>query len=206
MPDQQPEAVRLESLWRGDFGNQYVERNVDAGAARRDFWQGHLDRFPATSALEVGCNMGANLRHLVDLMPATNVWGLDVNEASLEHLHTTHPRINGGWGVARDLPFRDRHFDLVFTVAVLIHQPEETLALAMAEMVRCSRRWIAAVEYVSDDTQVVDYRGQHRAFFKRDYGRVFTELFPELTLVHDGELTRADGFDDGMGYWVLERR
>jgi pseudaminic acid biosynthesis-associated methylase len=196
------EAARLEELWSGDFGDQYVERNAAAGEARAPFWSDFLQRFPARRALEVGCNVGANLRHLDAVVDA---WGVDVNRRSLELLHERLPRVNAGWATARDLPFRDGWFDLTFTVAVLIHQPEDTLALAMAELVRCSRRWVLAVEYTATDVTVVDYRGQRDAFFKRDYGARFRSLFPELIVREEGELTKAQGFDDGLGYWVLEK-
>lgn len=202
--DNRPEALRLEALWRGDFGNQYVERNIQAGAARRQFWDSHLGRFPATRVLEVGCNVGANLQHIVEMVPSHEVWGVDVNDTSVRLLHQQLPSVNAGWGIARELPFRDGWFDLVFTIAVLIHQPENTLPLAMAEMVRCSRRWVCCIEYTAPKTVEVDYRDQRGAFFKRDYGRLFGELFPELRLVHKAELTKAHGFDDGLGYLVFE--
>jgi len=196
------EAARLERLWGGDFGDQYVDRNVEAGGGRAAFWAELLRETGAQRVLEVGCNVGANLRHLASL---PDVWGVDVNRKSLETLHQRLPVVSSGWGVARDLPFRDGWFDLTFTVAVLIHQPEDTLALAMSELVRCSRRWVLAVEYVADETTVVDYRGQRDAFFKRDYGARFTSLFPELELVRSGALTKAEGFDDGLGLWLLRR-
>ena len=199
------EAVRLESLWRGDFGDAYVERNAAAGGGRATFWAKHFAGFPARRVLEVGCNVGANLRHVADHVPPGEVWGVDVNDKSLELLRTELPTVNSGWAVARELPFRDGWFDLVFTVAVLIHQPEETLPLAVAEMVRCSRRYVCCIEYVADDTTVVDYRGQHRAFFKRDYAEVVGALYPELALRHHGTASKADGFDDGMGYYVFEK-
>jgi len=197
-----PEAIRLEELWSGDFGDGYVERNAGAGDARGPFWASLLDRYPARRILEVGCNVGANLQHLVG--EDRDIWGVDVNRTAIAQLHDRLPEVGGGWGTARDLPFRDRRFDLVFTVAVLIHQPEDALALAMAELVRCSRHWVLAIEYVADATTVVDYRGQTDAFFKRDYGRIFTSLFPDAHIVQQGELSKADGFDDGLGYWVVD--
>lgn len=205
MTTERAEASRLEDLWRGEFGDAYVERNVEAGGGRAAFWAEHFERFPATRVLEVGCNVGANLRHVATHVPPADVWGLDVNDKSLEVLRGQLPTVNSGWGVARDLPFRDGWFDLVFTVAVLIHQPEETLPLAMAEMVRCSRRYVCCIEYIADDTTVVDYRGQHRAFFKREYSRLFTEIYPDLSIVAAAPLTKDDGFDDGLGYYVFEK-
>ena len=57
-----PDAARLEALWSGEFGDAYTERNTAAGEGRRRFWRATLDEFPAARVLEVGCNLGANLR------------------------------------------------------------------------------------------------------------------------------------------------
>jgi hypothetical protein len=32
-------AERLEGLWAGDFGDEYVERNIEAAAGRGEFWR-----------------------------------------------------------------------------------------------------------------------------------------------------------------------
>ena len=32
------EIERLEQIWRGDFGDEYVTRNLDTYAAREPFW------------------------------------------------------------------------------------------------------------------------------------------------------------------------
>ena len=93
---------------------------------------------------------------------------------------------------ARELPVADRSVDLVFTMGVLIHQPEETLVKVMSEMVRVSRRYVLCGEYYDATTVEVPYRGHEGALFRRDYGGLFEELFPyELQLVRQGFL------DDG---------
>jgi hypothetical protein len=105
---------------------------------------------------------------------------------------------------ARDLPFRDHWFDLVFTMGVLIHQPESTLPLVMSEIVRCSRRFVLCGEYYAEQTTEVPYRGQEGALFKRDYGRLYRELFPELKLVRQQFLGRDEGWDD-VTVWLFEK-
>lgn len=127
-----------------------------------------------------------------------------MNEKALAILATRVPGVNAVWSPARELPFRDRWFDLVFTMGVLIHQPEAILPLVMAEMVRCSRRWVLCVEYHAEETVEVPYRGQEGALFKRNYRRLFLELFPELTLRSEGFLGREEGWDDVT--WSLFER
>ena len=60
---------------------------------------------------------------------------------------------------ARDLPVGDRSIDFVFTMGVLIHQPEETLDKVMSEMVRASSRYVFCGEYFDTETVEVPYRG-----------------------------------------------
>jgi pseudaminic acid biosynthesis-associated methylase len=198
------EALRLEQLWGGEFGDAYVERNREAWKKREAFWGELLSEFPAERALEVGCNVGANLHWVAERLRPENVFGVDVNLKALAELRQRMPGVNAVAAAGRDLPFRDRWFDLTFTMGVLIHQPEETLPLVMAEVVRCSRRYVLCGEYFADSTVEVAYRGQSGALFKRDYRRLYQELFPELRLRKTGFLGRDAGWDD-VTYWVFEK-
>ncbi len=200
------EVERLEDLWSGDFGDQYVERNKDCFAGRDVFWNGVMDMLRPKSVLEVGCNVGSNLRWIAQRVPPRDVVGTDVNERSLALLRSRHPQVNALWAPARDLPFRDARFDLVFTLTVLIHLPPEILPLAMAEVVRCSSRYVFCGEFYAEEPTEVTYRGQAGALFKRDFGAMYQRLFPELVLLKQGFLARADGgvWDD-VTYWIFEK-
>jgi pseudaminic acid biosynthesis-associated methylase len=202
-PERRSETERLEELWSDEFGDAYVERNVAAGEGRDAFWHGLIDRLAPATVLEIGCNVGANLRWIVDRVPPRAVYGIDVNESALRAIRE-RLGVNAVWSPARELPFRDRLFDLVFTAGVLIHQPETTLPLVMGEAVRTSRRHVLALEYAATETVEVPYRGQERALFKRDYGRLYSELYPELELVDQGELGRSEGWDD-VTWWLFRR-
>ncbi len=199
------EAKRLENLWGGEFGDSYVERNREAGRRRGPFWESILTQFPVNNVLEVGCNVGANLYWIASYLPSKYIYGVDINQKALVEIRKTLPEVNTLWGLARELPFRDRWFDLVFTMGVLIHQPESTLPLVMSEIVRCSRRYILCGEYYSKETIEIPYRGQQKALFKRDYGKIYQELFPELQLCKQGFLGREDGWDD-VTYWMFEKK
>lgn len=199
-----PEVQRLEELWAGEFGDAYTERNREAGDARAPFWQMVFSECEIHNVLEVGCNLGANLRWVIRHVPPQQVYGVDINVKALEELRRLLPGVNAMWTPARELPFRDRWFDLVFTIGVLIHQPESTLPLVMAEIYRCARRYILCGEYFAAQTTEVPYRGQAGALFKRDYGRLYQELFPELKLRKQGFLSRAEGWDD-VTYWLFEK-
>lgn len=204
MNERTPEAIRLEQLWSGAFGDAYVERNRTAGDVREAFWSGLLQQIEVRRALEVGCNLGANLRWVAARVEPRQVFGVDINLKALEAIHQSLPAVNAIYGQARELPFRDRWFDLVFTMGVLIHQPDSTLPLVMSEIVRCSRRYVLCAEYHATETTEVPYRDQPGALFKRDYGRLYLELFPELRQVSTGFLGRDEGWDD-VTYWLFEK-
>ena len=201
---QDSEAKRLEQLWGSDFGNAYVERNIDAANGREQFWTKALSKYPVRYALEVGCNIGANLRWICEALPQRDVYGVDVNERALVQIRSSLPGINAIWSPARALPFRDGLFDLVFTSGVLIHQPEITLPLVMSEIVRCSQRYILCMEYFSEETVEVSYRGEMGALFKRNYGQMYSEMFPELQLLEQDFLGRDQGWDE-VTYWLFEK-
>lgn len=204
MVNTEPEARRLEQLWGGDFGNAYVDRNREARAHREPFWTKIVTETAPQRVLEVGCNLGANLSWIAAQIGPENVTGVDVNLNALKELSRAVPGVNLQWSPGRELPFRDRWFDLTFTMGVLIHQPESTLPLVMAEIVRCSRKYVLCGEYYSEQTVEVPYRDQEGALFKRDYGRIYQELFPELQLRTTGFLSKAEGWDD-VTYWLFEK-
>lgn len=198
------EAERLEALWSGSFGDDYVERNAGSYDARESFWTDLIGRARPARVLEVGCNVGGNLRWIEPQVGAGDLYGVDVNLGAISRLRQELPTVNSLWAPGRDLPFRDRMFDLVFTMGVLIHQPDTTLPRLMAEMVRCSNRYVLCGEYFAEVDTEVPYRGVEGALFKRDYGGRFAEMFPELELVDTGFLSRDDGWDD-VTWWLFVR-
>ena len=196
------EAERLERLWSGEFGNAYLDRNSGPDS-RGPFWRQLLDRYPIERVLEVGCNIGGNLQWIVEKVPPRQVYGIDVNEKALATVRN-RLQVNATWSLARELPFRDRWFDLVFTAGVLIHQPEEALAEVMSEIVRCSGRYVLCMEYFAEDTVEVPYREQKGALFKRDYGKMYSQSFSHLRLLEQGFLAKDQGWDD-ITWWIFEK-
>jgi pseudaminic acid biosynthesis-associated methylase len=198
------EAARLEELWAGEFGDAYVERNAVLDARREEFWRTLLASTSIRTVLEVGCGQGGNLRPISAVLEPKDVWGVDVNAQAIERAKRNAPGTNVIHSVARDLPFGDGQFDLVFTAGVLIHQPDETLPDVMAEIVRCARRYVLWIEYHAPETVEVPYRGAPGSLFKRDYGRLYAEQFPDLTVQAEGFLAPEQGFDRGT-WQLLER-
>lgn len=189
------EARRLESLWSGDFGDAYAERNRAAYAGRAAFWRRFLDTYRPASTLEVGCNLGGNLRYFAD-RPV----GIDINHGALAAMRADFPNILAARAAARALPFADGTFDLVFTAGVLIHQPPAILPAVVTEIARCARRLVLCAEYYAPEPTEISYRGQSGALFKRDFGALYRDL--GLRQIDTGFLSRADGWDD-VTWWVF---
>ena len=200
------EAARLEELWSGEFGDQYVDRNIVAGEGREPFWQETVDRLEVGSVLEVGCNVGANLRWIAPRIGAENTHGVDINEKALEIAREQIPGVDVRRAAARELPFEDGAVDLAFTTGVLIHQPPDELDAVMHEIVRVSRRYVICGEYFAEEQIEIPYRGERGALFKLDFGARYQELHPELELIDQRFLSRDDGPWDDLTVWTFEKR
>ncbi len=200
------ETERLEGLWSGEFGDEYVDRNLGSYEVRAPFWRALTDELAPAGVLEVGCNVGGNLQWMAGAVPPEQTFGVDVNRKALELMEARIPGVQAVLGSARTLPFDDASIDLVFTMGVLIHQPEESLPAVMDEMVRVSRRYLLCGEYFDTSTVEVAYRGHEGALFRRDYGALFESRFPdELEFVRKGFLGRDAGWDD-ITWWLFRRR
>src|SRR5688572_27203597 len=100
------ETERLEALWAGEVGDDYVERNRQAGEGRDSFWKPALERLVGVgSAVEIGCNVGGNLRWIAEQVGGENVAGIDINAAALEIIREVIPGIDARHGAARELPW-----------------------------------------------------------------------------------------------------
>lgn len=203
--DEKADAERLEQLWRGDYGDEWSDRSLGMYGTRQPVWDAFMQRLQPHRVLEVGCNVGGNLRWIAPHVPPGAVYGIDVNRHSLDLIHDFVPDANVLVASARDLPFRDAYFDLVFTVGVLIHHPDEALTAAIHELVRVSSRYVLAIEMYAEEATEIPHRGIQNAILKRDYGRIIQETAPGLALVDTGFLSVEDGFDS-LNWWLFEKR
>lgn len=193
------EAERLESAWAGEFGNNYSLRNR-CWLHRRPFWRKIIKETNPESVLEVGCNIGNNLVCIVG--NGRHLCGVDVNQTAIDQakkrLHNAVLSVNS----ATALPWKTLSFDLVFTMGLLIHIPDESIHTVMSEIVRVSSQWILCAEYHSRDGEEVKYRDLPSSLFKRNYKELYLK-FP-LVLHQEGFLGGDQGFDDLT--WQLFRK
>lgn len=206
-------TIEQLSDWKGAFGDAYVERNTPTPeilASRLRMWSRLLEAFGSdspSSILEIGCNLGLNLRALKQLTSA-RLAGLEPNAKARQRLvedGVLAPDLVSD-GDATRLPFPDDAFDLVFTSGVLIHINPDQLASAYREMYRVSARYLLSVEYCSEQPVSVRYRGRDDLLFKRDFGTLWLETFPDLRVRDYGFFWRAVTGVDNLNWWLLEKR
>lgn len=207
------ESNKQISAWRGEFGDNYVDRNTSNPerfrALTTSFGQ-ILDRIhgaPPASILEVGANIGNNLAaikavsgaelHAVE--PNAKARGLlaESGRVAPENIHDA---------MANSLPFADNSIDLVFTSGVLIHIPEEDLESVYRDIHRVASKYILSIEYFSPTPTRIQYRGETDLLFKRDFGGYWLDLFDDMEPVANGFLwKRTTGLDD-LNWWLFAKR
>ncbi len=206
------DTEKQESLWRGTFGDDYIDRNVvsdDRLAALTKHWARILrstDGAPPQSIAEVGANIGLNLRALRRLTQAS-LYGVEPNAKARARLieDGVVPADQAIDGLAQSIPLADKAVDLAFTAGVLIHIHPENLLAACREIHRISGRYIICIEYFADKPEEVFYRGETEALFKRDFGAFYLENFPGLKVCDYGFTWKQTTGLDNLTWWVFEK-
>lgn len=208
-------AVQTEQIdfWRGQFGDTYIGRNcADAEflRARVAMWSAIMDGTkgaPPASILEVGSNIGNNLRALRALTSA-QLWAVEPNAQARAQL------VKDGVveadkavdAVAQAIPLKDQAVDMAFTCGVLIHIHPDDLLASCQEIYRVASRYIACVEYFSDKPEMIPYRGHNDRLFKRDFGGFWLDNFPDLRVIDYGFLWKRVTGLDNLTWWLFEKR
>jgi pseudaminic acid biosynthesis-associated methylase len=199
-----PSAVEPETaqttVWKGDFGREYTDRNTfdmaaleelyrkNYGVTRKKINQESLsDIAKAASFLEIGCNTGNQLL-LLQQMGYSNLSGIELQPYAIEIARRRLPDVSLKLGSALAIPHADSSFDVVFTSGVLIHVSPHDLPRALGEIHRCSRKFIWGFEYYAPEVTEVNYRSHRELLWKMDYARAYLERFPDLELVGEQRL------------------
>ena len=189
-------TTKQEHFWSGDFGRHYTDRNSwdlagwdqeyrnkwgQSKLAMNERFLGHLDR--SSRILEVGCNSGMQLRGLQE-NGFHNLYGVEIQPYAVQRAKEFTEGANIVQGSGLDLPFKDGFFDIVCTNGVLIHISPDDLPTVMAEMMRCSKKYIWGFEYYTPEIATIKYRDNVGYAWKGDYAQLFMDQFPgQLRLV-----------------------
>lgn len=191
-----PRASREDThdYWRSpDDGVNAPREYLEArGQASSEFLLSIVRRYaePAASILEIGCNAGRNLEHL-RRAGYRSLTGVEISASAVEHLQMELPELADvatiQVGSAEELlpQMADGQFDLVFTMAVLVHVHPESSRL-FEEIERVSASTLIAIE----DEETVSPR-----HFKRRYRELFEGLgMREVEAIPCGEATGLPSF------------
>jgi pseudaminic acid biosynthesis-associated methylase len=201
-------ATEQESFWAGEFGDDYTARNRGAQwvASNLALFAKILDRTRNVhSVLELGANIGLNLRALRQLLPAAQLAAVEINQKAIKELEqiqgtTVHH--------ASILDFQPpQKFDLVFIKGVLIHINPDKLADVYDLMFAASQRYLCVAEYYNPSPVAIPYRGHADRLFKRDFAGELLKRHPSLNLVDYGFAYHGDpNFpQDDITWFLLEK-
>ena len=198
--------------WRSEFGVAYIERNsatperVQQRADAMSKILDHIDDALPQSIIEVGANVGLNLRALKVVVGAELI-AVEPNYAARKILSADGvlPADHIFDGTADALPLEDASVDLVLTSAVLIHVPDELLEASYREIHRVAKRYILCLEYFSPNPVAIHYRGRDDMLYKRDYGGLWLDWYPDLELIADGFFWKRTTGLDNVNWWLFRK-
>lgn len=118
----------------GYGGYKYDGRWVKVAERLRDYY----GLTSESSVLDIGCAKGFLLHDLRQVIPGIEVVGIDISQYAVENaMEDVKPFI--AIRNARELPFRDKYFDLVISLTTLHNLPIEECKQALREVQRVSR-------------------------------------------------------------------
>ena len=199
-----------EAFWAGDFGTEYIGRNQGDTllASNLDFFAKSLRMAHGVgSCLEVGANIGMNLKALRLLHPSIEAHGVEINADAAAQLR----EVVGDECVHETsiLDFSpDREWDLALIKGVLIHMNPDVLPTIYEKLVAATSRYLLVAEYYNPVPVAISYRDHTDRLFKRDFAGEILDLYPEMELVDYGFAYHRDqNFPhDDITWFLMEKR
>ena len=198
-----------ESFWAGKFGTDYIDRNngEDILASNLIFFSKALKQTKKiTSCIELGANIGMNLKALKLLYPGLNIDAVEINQQACLELekvvgktHTFNKSI---------FDFNTKlYYELVLIKGVLIHINPKRLSDIYEKLYQLSNRYILIAEYYNPSPVAINYRGHNDRLFKRDFAGEFLNKFSNLNLVDYGFIYHRDqNFpQDDITWFLIEK-
>ncbi|MES2903782.1 MAG: pseudaminic acid biosynthesis-associated methylase [Pseudomonadota bacterium] len=198
-----------EGFWAGSFGADYIARNRsdELLAANLQFFGKCLARAGRIgSFVELGANVGMNLRALKVLYPAARLNAVEINETAAGELASVVGGENVHVGSIFDWTPAQKS-ELAFTKGVLIHINPGELAAAYDKLYEASARFILVAEYYNPAPVAIPYRGHDDRLFKRDFAGEMLDRFGDLRLIDYGFAYRRDPAfpQDDISWFLLEK-
>jgi pseudaminic acid biosynthesis-associated methylase len=203
------ERTEQEEFWSGSFGHDYMARNnsdhmlannlrVFSNILRNTGYLG--------SVLELGANVGMNLRALSLLFPGQEQYAVEINPSASEVLRALLGRDQVFEGSVREFSAH-RKWELVLIKGVLIHLNPDSLEETYRILAGASGRYVLISEYYNPEPVSVTYRGHKDRLYKRDFAGEFLDANRDFRLVDYRFDYRREypGLNDDMTTFLLER-
>jgi pseudaminic acid biosynthesis-associated methylase len=203
-------ATPQESFWAGQFGSEYIGRNDSSQllASNLNFFTKALKQAGRiASCIELGANIGMNLKALQLLYPGIALHGVEINPDAAKQLGVLIGEKNVYEGSIFNYPVADK-VDLALIKGVLIHINPEMLPAVYEKLYTVARRFILVCEYYNPSPVAISYRGHADRLFKRDFAGEMMDKYPDLTLVDYGFAYRRDPAfpQDDITWFLMEKR
>lgn len=198
-----------EQFWAGEFGTEYIGRNRsdELLASNLAFFGTALRRAGRIgSCVELGANIGMNLRALRLLYPDLACSGVEINAEAAAELADQIGEENVFNGSIGDWTPR-QPADLALIKGVLIHLNPDLLPDAYDRLYDGSSRLILVAEYYNPTPVAVPYRGHDDRLFKRDFAGEMLDRFDDLRLIDYGFAYRRDPAfpQDDISWFLMEK-
>lgn len=199
-----------EAFWAGEFGNDYIGRNVgsDLLASNLAFFSKALTRASGLgSCIEFGANVGMNLRALRHLFPRQEQFAVEINATAADELRTILPAEHVFHSSILEFA-ADRTWDLALIKGVLIHINPEFLPEVYARLHAAAGRYLLVCEYYNPTPVAIPYRGHADRLYKRDFAGELMDRYADLKLIDYGFAYQRDvNFpQDDITWFLMEKQ
>lgn len=203
-------STEQEAFWAGNFGDEYASRNSGENwiASNTALFSRILSNTHAIeSVIELGSNIGLNLRAIRNLLPNVDLSAVEINEKAALQLRDAGFVSEVHQQSLIEFDNNGVQYDLVFTKGVLIHINPKKLADVYNVMYRSSRKYLVVAEYFNPTPTEVSYRGHENRLFKRDFAGEMLEMFEDLRVVDYGFTWKRDPLfpQDDINWFLLEK-
>jgi SAM-dependent methyltransferase len=163
---------RPESYFQGEKRSEFLVK----------LFNKHVENMDAT-ILELGCNVGRNLNFLYN-KGYRNLTGVEINPAALQLMRTKFPEMSSNITLfnssieSKIKEFNDKKFDVVFTMAVMMHIPYESNWI-FEQIARITNKVLVTIENEND-------------FAKKNFLRNYQLIFEKLGMTQIDYLIPKD--------------
>lgn len=199
-----------ENFWATEFGKEYLNRNNSEKllASNLSFFSKCLKQTSdLKSCIEIGANIGMNIKALKLLFPSMDFHAVEINSDAAKILSETLPSKN----ITNDSILNyetNNKWDLVLSKGVLIHINPEKINQVYSKLYSLSNRYILLGEYYNPTPVEITYRGHSDRLYKRDFAGEMMDLYPDLVLLDYGFVYKKDRnfSQDDITWFILEKK